>query len=171
MMANQHLIKMKKSKVNQSIISETVNPLLLYHVLSPIELLAITHDFKSFQYKLGNKNYQIAQDYCYYLKSVVSVKIEHFQKLKYSKIKVSKKVKASQTNHFAQFIQVKINDTQISEGLKYRLRYWGYEKVSQLLYDGQINLSKQKGISVADINELIVIMEKNDCLLLFMRRY
>lgn len=171
MIANQHLIKMKKLNENQSSIAETVNPQLLPHVLSPLELVAITNDFKPFTYQIGNKSYQVTQDYCYYLKTIVSAKLEHFQKFEYSKVNLSKKSKQKQTDSFVQFTRTPINALQISKLLKYRLNYMGYKKVSQLLYDSHSKVATQKGISLIDIKELIALFEKNDCLTLFMRRY
>lgn len=169
-MFNQHLIIMKKQDVKKQFTQQSsitkLDYSLLSQLLSPIEILAVTKNYKPFNYRIGNKNYSITQDFCYYLKAITKAKSELFLK---SKCKLIKHSHNSETKEFSEFIKSPLNEHRLPKRLINQLHEQHIYTISQVLFYGIHKISTFPYITKAELDSLIRLLSKNDCLNIFLR--
>jgi hypothetical protein len=169
-MFNQHLIIMKK----QVVISKGIKPskkaksnyLVFSHLLSPLELLAIAQRYQSFTYRIGNRNYQISQDFCYYLQAITKAKKRLFTKAKPSIIKHQS---TTRTKNFARFIHSPLTNFRLPKRLIHQLQEQEIYTMSQVLLMGIHKFSKLPYLKQSELDTLMRLLAKNDSLTLFLR--
>lgn len=136
---------------------------ILKHILSPLELAALRHDYKSFVYPYNGIDVTIGSEENKALLCFSCDKIKFFTR-------VVTKVRAGQAHKLPRhkkFLSSNIMAHHLPVYLVNRLRGQGCETIFHIAKRGRKRISQMRGIGKAALNELDKLFTKNGCPNLF----
>ncbi len=138
----------------------------LTRILSPLELVARSVNYKPFTYRIGNKVYLINQTDAQLLKANANSKLKMLQAIIPMPLREppTKKEQAS-----ISYISKSVNQLPISKTLKAKLKVNGTYIFSDIVYMGVVAFSKLKGVSQTDVNSIISLCHKKNWATVFLR--
>jgi hypothetical protein len=136
---------------------------VLAHILSPIELEALSRNYYRFNYKLNDVEISISSAICKRLKEISLLKISLFTSV-FDKTILQQ---IGKTAELRLFLDIPIDQHNLSTRLEHSLKGLDCYTLFQVIELGRKRVSRSRGIGKAGIEQIDALLKKHSCEFLF----